>query len=412
LRRISGRAHGADSNWSSFRLFAFAAIPLFVVYALTADYSLPYNIDAATNMFTAWELGTEGDIHLDDFSVLATDEYIGNIAWVVPAKDSYASQYPPGAALLAAPLYAVWPVDAKEITAYGTRSNAPPVEIPLPPLVPAGVTAAAVTAVAMGLLAMAMRRLSDARTALLAAYVLGLATGAWSVAANALWQHGPGMLWIAAGGLLSIDHQLSSGFAYGAAVLTRPHTALVAAGNGLWQSWQQRRSRPAVLIGLGSAVGLAALVWYNAAVFGSASISGGYGATFGNRAASLDLVDYLGNIILALVHPRRGLFVFSPFLVLLIPGIRAAWRAAPGWVRGSAIGGLLYLLLQLKANRYSGGEFFWGYRYPLETLAAAAPLLLLSYTEWLRTRSRLVRRAFWWLVTASVALTAIGALAY
>ena len=79
-------------------------------------------------------------------------------------------------------------------------------------------------------------------------------------------------------------------------------------------------------------------------------------------------------------------------------------------MRGSAVGGLLYLLLQLKANRYSGGEGFWGYRYPLETLAASAPLLLLSYREWLLAQSELMRKAFKALVALSVAMTALGAL--
>jgi alpha-1,2-mannosyltransferase len=167
-----------------------------------------------------------------------------------------------------------------------------------------------------------------------------------------------------------------------------------------------------VLIGIGSAAGHAALVWFNSVVFGSPSITGGYSGSFATRAASFDVLDYLGNIILALVHLERGLLIFSPFLILLIPGLRAGWRAAPAWVRGSAVGGLLYLLLQLKANRYSGGVGFWGYRYPLETLAAAAPLLLLSYTEWLRHRSDLLQRVFLWLIAGSIGLTALGAVVF
>jgi alpha-1,2-mannosyltransferase len=159
-------------------------------------------------------------------------------------------------------------------------------------------------------------------------------------------------------------------------------------------------------------MGLALLVAYNTVVFGAPSIAGGYGSGFNERTSSLDLVEYAGNIALALVHPLRGLLIFSPFLILLIPGLKAAWRAAPAWVQGSALGGLLYLLLQLKANRYSGGSGFWGYRYPLETLAAAAPLLLLAYSEWVERQSELIRKLFRWLVIASVLLTATGAIVY
>ncbi len=217
------------------------------------------------------------------------------------------------------------------------------------------------------------------------------------------------MLWIVTGTLLSASHRWLAGLGFGAAVLTRPHTAVIAAANGLTQAWQRRSIRPAVEIGVGSALGLAALIGFNALVFGSPSITGGYSDSFATNATSAEVSGFFRNIFLALVHPTRGLLVYSPFLILLIPGIPAAWRKAPAWVRGSALGGLIYLLVQLKANRYSGGDSFWGYRYPLEMLAAAAPLLLLSYTEWVRGRSDLLRRVFVYLVVASVVLTAAGA---
>jgi hypothetical protein len=239
-----------------------------------------------------------------------------------------------------------------------------------------------------------------------------LGTGVWSVAADSLWQHGPAMLWIIAGTLLSVEHRLWSGLAFGAGVLTRPHTALVAAGNGLYQAWQTRRLRPALQIGIGAGLGLIALVAFNAVVFGSPSISGGYSSAFADRATSLNLFTWGKNIVLTLVDPARGLLAYSPFLLILAPGLPAAWRKAPDWIRGSAIGGLAYLLLQLKANRYSGGDTFWGYRYPLEMLAATAPLLMLSYTEWVRSQSHLLKRLFLYAVILSIVITAVGSIYY
>jgi alpha-1,2-mannosyltransferase len=287
-----------------------------------------------------------------------------------------------------------------------------PVEVLMPPLGPAAITAAVVAAISVGLLALAFQHLTDTRTALIAAYFAGLGTGVWSVAADSLWQHGPAMLWIVAGVLLSVEHQAWSGLAFGAAVLTRPHTALVAAGNGLYQTWKGRSLKPALKIGIGASLGLAALIGFNAAVFGGASVSGGYTSSFAERAASFNLLTWGRNIILALVDPARGLLVYSPFLLLLLPGLPAAWRKAPAWVKGSALGGLAYILLQLKANRFSGGDTFWGYRYPLEMLAATAPLLLLSYTEWLRHRSEMLRRVFVYAAGASILLTTVGAIYY
>ncbi len=403
------RAGDTFRDMSSPRLFAAVALPLLALYLLTASWTLPYHIDTATNVFTAWELGTRGDVLLDDHEVLVAPEYLRTIAWIVPAEESVAAQYPPGAPALAAPLYAVWPDEAVTIEVYNEATDVPPVEILMPPLGPAAITAATVSAVVAGLLALAFRRLTDGWTAALGGYAVGLGTGLWSVAADSLWQHGPAMMWIVGGTLLSVGHRWWSGLAFGAAVLTRPHTAVVAAANGLTQAWQKRSLWPAVQIGAGSALGLAGLVLFNAAVFGEPSITGGYSDSFATSAASGEFGGFFRNIFLALVDPARGLLLYSPFLIPLLPGIPAAWRRAPAWVRGSALGGVLYLLVQLKANRYSGGDSFWGYRYPLEMLAASAPLLLLAYTEWVRQRSDLYRRVFGYTLIASVLLTGAGA---
>jgi len=401
----------ADSC-SNGGLFLRVALPTLVLYLLTASWTLPYHIDAVTNVFTAWEIGTDGDVFLEDQAVLTDPKYLQTIAWVVPAGESAISQYPPGAAALAAPLYAIWPDEAKLITIHNETSDLEPVEVLTPPLGPAAITAAAIAAATVGLLALLFRKLTDGTTALLGAYVAGLGTGVWSVAADSLWQHGPAMLWIVAGVLLSTRHQWWSGLAFGAAILTRPHTALVAAGNGLAQSWRSRSLWPSIRVGAGAAAGLLALLLFNATVFDGPSVSGGYSSSFTERAISLNLYDWGRNILLALIDPMRGLLTYSPFLIVLLPGIPSAWRKAPSWVRGSAIGGLVYILLQLKANRYSGGDTFWGYRYPLEMLAAAAPLLLLAYTEWVDRRSATIRRIFTYAVAASIALTAVGAIYY
>ena len=365
-------------------------------------------IDALTNVLSADAIATRGDPHLEQYEVLTEPKYQGYGAWVVDARESAAAEYPPGTALLAVPLYRLW--QGRETPHEFVASDGETVELPIPSLFPAALVSALVVAIAVGLFAVSVRGFAGDRLAIGGAYVAGLATGTWSVASDVLWQHGPAMMWIMAAGLLSTARQVWSGFAFGAAVLTRPHTGVIAAGNGLWQSWQQRSIRPVLRIGLGAAVGLTGVVAYNQLVFGTASISGGYGRAFGERVLSLNPLDYLGNIALALVHPSRGLFIYSPFLLLLLPGLRSAWRAAPAWVRGSAIGGLAYFLLQLKANRYSGGGGFWGYRYPLEALAAWAPLLFLSYIEWIRNHpSDVLRRVFRYLVIVSIEITLIGA---
>ncbi len=149
------RAGDTFRDLSPARLFAVVALPLLVLYLATASWTLPYHIDAATNVFTAFELGTEGNVILEDHEALVAPEYSRTIAWIVPAEDSVAAQYPPGAPVLAAPIYAIWPDDARYITVYNEATDAPPIEILMPPLGPAAITAAVTAAVVVGLLAVA-----------------------------------------------------------------------------------------------------------------------------------------------------------------------------------------------------------------------------------------------------------------
>ncbi len=411
MRGLTNRVPGdAAVSLSRPRLFLAVFTPLLVVYLATATWTTPYHIDPFSNVLPAWNLAESGSFHLDEHTQLADPQYFQNIAWVVPAGDSVASQYPPGAALLAAPLYAVWPDDARVTTLVGeNKPDAAPVEIAVPPLGPAAIVAAAAVAAAMGFLALGFSSLGGStRLVLTAAYLAGLGTAAWSVAADSLWQHGPGMMWIALG-LALAARPLGSGLAFGAAILTRPPAALVPAAIGLYRSWRERTLRPALLIGAGAATGLVLFLLYNQAVFGNLSLSAGYGTGFQDTALDANVAWYLRNVAGGLLSPTRGFLVWTPFLFVLLPGLRAGWRAAPPWVRGATIGGVLYLLLQYKANRYSGGSGFFAYRYPLEALTAAAPLLYLSFREWVAARPAAVR-AFTWTAAVSVAMHALGAL--
>jgi alpha-1,2-mannosyltransferase len=407
----SSEAAGRHGTATRPRLFLATFVPLLGLYLLTATWTLPYHIDPFSNILPAWNIAETGSFHLDEHTQLADPDYVRNIAWIAPAKDSVASQYPPGAALLAAPLYAVWPEDAVTRTVAGENNpDAAPVAVLVPPLGPAAIVAAVAVAAAMGFLALAFLTLGgSSRMALVAAYVAGLGTSAWSVAADKLWQHGPAMMWIALGIVLAAARPLGSGLAFGFAVLTRPPTALIPAAIGIYRTWKERTLRPGLLIGIGATAGLATFLVYNKAIFGSFSFSAGYGTFFQDEALSTDLVGYARNVLGGAFSPANGFLIWSPFLLVLLPGLRSAWQVAPSWVRGSALGGMLYLLLQYKANRYSGGSGFFAYRYPLEALTAAAPLLYLSFREWVAKRPGSTR-VFVWLVGMSVAVHSLGAL--
>lgn len=398
-------------------LFAVVAGPLLVLYLLTATWSYPILNDAFSNSATAWSIANEGTVYLEEYR--GHEETYGFISWIVPAGDSIASKYPPGAALTAVPLSLLWPGDLGEETydpddiddlweeIYPVLSEGPTTRVLVPPE-PGAATAAVVTAGAMGVLAICFRRLGGSdHQAIAGGLIAGLATSAWPVAADQLWQHGPAMLWIALALLLSEARPLASGLAYGAAILTRPPLALIAAGAGLVRSWRERSLRGMVLVGAGALVGLVGFLAFNGIVYGDASVSAGYGPVFQDRVFStFNPGWYARNLFDALFSRQVGVLLLSPFLIVLLPGLVAGWRAAPAWARGAALGGVVYLLVQFKANRATGGDFL-GYRYPLEAMVAAAPLLFLSYRESVAERPAL-RRPFLLAVSVSVLIQGLA----
>jgi hypothetical protein len=372
---------------------------------------MPYHIDPLTNAVTAWYLGNTGSPIATEHGQALEPGQLGNTGWFVESTRGPVSQYPPGAAMLAAPLY--WAVDLPLSPARLSGVNdpeLPPIDYPLPPLWPATLVAVTATALAIGVFALTMLELGTPRLALGAGLVAAFATGAWSVASDQLWQHGPAMLFIALGVHLAARRMFTwSGLAFALGILTRPHIALIAAALGVTISWSQRSLAPALRIGAGSLAGLLAYLGWNTWLYGEPSLSGGYSSVFLDQLASRSLAGFAMNVGGALVSVRHGVLVWAPFLVVLLFGLRAGWTRSPDWVKGAALGGLLYLLVQLRANRYSGGDGHFAYRYPLEALMAGSALLGVSYATWVSVRP-LRRRLFVYGVLLAVTGQMVGAI--
>lgn len=360
-----------------------------LLYLLTANY-LFQSIDTTSMYYPSWQLARHGNITMTAFA--------DDLGFWVDTGDRLVSNRFPGATWLATPFYLLDP--------FGS---------PLPLM--ANLTAAAAVAGAVTVLFVLLCRLVPTGTALTASLVFAFATPTWTVSADALWTHGPGQLWLLSGVLLfSRGRYLAAGLLLGAAVVTRPHYALVPAVLGLFELARTRRLRPVTLIALGSGLGLLVLLVYNQHVFGSWDPRGGYAPAPGdNTGRSLDptgitALQYGERLLGTLVSPSRGVLVLTPFL-LLLPGLRAAWRTGPSWVRAAAVGGTAYLLVQLRGNGWTGGYSFYSYRLAIEWLTLCAPLLVLAYVSW-TSRARWRRRAFLALVLFSLATHAVGALLY
>ncbi|MGI9623342.1 MAG: hypothetical protein ACR2PK_10940 [Acidimicrobiales bacterium] len=387
-------------------LIGFAVLA--VLYLVSATWTTPYNVDSYTNAVQARAIADDGSPIIEEYSHLLDAKYTGQVVWIVEAQDGPTSQYPPGVALWGAGFYLL-DTSTQEVNALWTNDGVPEVVVlDVPSLAPAALAAVTATLLAMVFFARTLRPMLPDEVVMMAVALLALGTGAWSVAADQLWQHSPGMMFISMGVYAaSRDRFALSGLAFAGAALVRPHTLLIAAAVGLFVAIRRRDLRPALRLGSASAIGLVAVVLYNRWVWDSWSVSGGYGDVFAERARGTSPLTLLSRFVEMLFDLDHGLLVSSSFIVVaLIAVVTGGWRGAPDWAIGAAVGAVVYLVVQLQANRVSGGNQIFGYRYPLEALMAAAPLLALATHNFLRQRPR------WVWVFAALAMVSVIAHGY
>ena len=396
----------AGRQVSDRMLFLSVTTLIFVAVFATADRSLPYDIDPFMNAASAEALASTGSPILTGLEAFATPDARGVFGWVVTSERGPVSQYPPGTALFASPFYLLDRGTQPALMSATNDPDAPPLKIEVPALWPASLAGSVAVALAGGFMSLAVRRATDSwEFGAGAAILLAAGTGLWLNGGYQLWQHGISSMWIPLALWLTADGRwLGSGFAMSLAILTRPPVAIIAAFVGVAASLHRRSIRPALLHGTAALLGLTALLAYNYWLFGELTISGGYSTAFTDNFMQNELAWYVGNILGGLFSPERGLFVWSPFLLVALFGVRGAWRQSPAWASAAALGGLVLLLIQFRANRYSGGSGFFSYRYPLETLTAATPLLALSVQR--LVRNQLGRRAFVFTAVAAIGLHA------
>jgi hypothetical protein len=374
------------------------------IYFATAPKTT-WTHDPLTYTVAAWSLGSRGTFVLDDYSLFLSPEAPPGVIGVVKGAIGPVSVAPPGVALHAAPLYAIFDKPVRFASVGSPSGNT--ISYPVPPIWPGALVAALVTGAACGVMFLCLSRLTDERSALGGAMVLAFATGSWAVSSQALWRHGPTMLWVALGVLWATPMpSWRAGAAWIPAILTRPQSVVIPAALEGYQAIKLRRLPPLPQT-VAPLFGLVILVVYNRLVFGSWSLLGGFAEGWSARDPGLDVPGWLANIAFALVHPTRGLLSISPFLLILTLGLPTAWRTAPSWVKAAALGGAGYFLLQYYLQGYAGGDRYFGYRYPLEALVAWTPLLFLSYRSWVR-ESRVREILFGIGVVIAVGLQAIG----
>lgn len=374
---------------------------LFAIFATTAARD-HMNVDAHAATVEAWHLAATGSPWLEGD---LTDAMASNKFIAAAPNGHLVAQRMAGPVILGIPFY------------WALNNSPTPEDFSF---AAGGLAAAFFMALASVLLFSSLRNLLGGRIATGATLVFALATPTWSISSEQLWTHTVTQLGIAGAAFgASRRSWWVAGAFLGLGMLGRPHLALVAAALGLGVALSRRDVRPALQVAIPTLASLGFLAVWNYWMFGVWGIEGAYAGrtaavvggfegsdefTPPENGPSSQVVNYLG----FLVAPDRGLLIWSPMIVLLLPALVRAWGKLPSWSRWLLVGGVLYTLAQLRLNYFPGGDTFWGYRHGLELLTCAAPAVALA----LPYAGRVARRLLPAVVAAQFAAFALGSAAW
>jgi len=266
--------------------------------------------------------------------------------------------------------------------------------------------ASLLAAMAVALLYLLLRRRADPPAALLLTLAFAFGTTTWVISSQALWSHGLAELLIVAALLLltgprTTARALVAGCLCGLIACNRPPDAILAAGLGLYGLWWAGRLAPVLAAGAMFPVGL--VLVYNLGVVGN--VAGAYALIGDATFLQHNMLSGLAGLLLS---PTRGLFIFSPFLLVLpfyLPQVLSD-RSTRGLTAAIGIAVLLQLLLYAMTDWRQGAS--WGPRW----LTDALPILFWMLPPVVSALRGLGRVAFLSACGAAMAIQAIGAFWY
>ena len=359
------------------------------------------NSDPLPSRYLPISILREGDFDLDEFSFLYDGAAMrvypsnGDVPYFLQREHGHVlSRFSPVPALLAVPVYAVpvWAgLDARSDAVRWLEK----------------IAAAAIVAASVGILFLALGELVPAGWAATIALVYALGTPSFSTSSQALWEHGSAQLFVAATLFLLVRARADerradlAGLTLSLAVVSRIANVALAVPVAAYVAHAHLRRLPRFV--LWALPPLAGLLVYQRVYFGSA-LRHGHEGFLAAHVWRAPLWEGLAGL---LVSPGRGLFVFSPVLVLVLPGMALAWgRGAPLLFRYLTVSVALFTLLYAKFIYWWAG-WVYGPRY----FADLGPFLcvLLCPVVWALGSRRSFPAVFGFLAAASVALHALGA---
>lgn len=354
------------------------------------------SFDSRWAIHTAVSLAYRGDTDLDEYdALLREDQY-----YAIEQRDGREfTRLPIGPSLLAVPVVVAYDVLA--------RLMSKPTAEDLIAQHRADVLEVVVASLVVGLttgIVYLTGRLCSLRSLLAAALALAFAfcTPAWSTASRGLWQHGPSMLMLSSGLYLLLLARryercaalaaLPLAFAY----LVRPTNAIPLVVFAAYVAVRHPRQ-------IASFVVLAALVIGTFLVLnlrGFGALLPSYFLLSGQPVGAWSDVPW--NLVGHLVSPNRGLFVFSPVLVLAIAGVVLGLRRGTLDLLDGAVLAVLaghFLVISSTGPWWAGHSF--GPRYATDVLPLLAYFMIPALAA-VAVRRPPVKR---WLLALLVVLT-------
>ncbi len=262
-----------------------------------------------------------------------------------------------------------------------------------------GALVTAVAAALLGVLAYAlmtgeMRR--RRRLAIISGLTFAFGTTAWSVASRSLWGHGPSIMFLALGLLLLLHVTRAKpdpmfpvsclcGAAFAVSVTVRPANAIPLVVTLVVVVVYLRRS--AIAFGVGMAIVLVPWLAVTRLAYGS------WLQTY-NHVDRLSIHShYLEALAANLVSPARGLLVFSPVVLLALPGSYLLLRHRPG-LRPLTVVSLCVPPLYLFAVSGLGSNWWAGDSFGPRFMTDALPFLFVlavPFADWVSAGDRKAR---------------------
>ncbi len=359
------RPSDADFGRGELGVGALIVVVTFLIY-LVSPIVISSDAMFAMHVAASFYKGLHGEVSAWLPAIKATSAYqlVGGLPYqLVTTPTGIYSQYPIGTPLMVVPYVALNDALGGNLL--------PSLEHNIVPWHD-HIAASLISAAAVAVLYLAMRRRQASVTAaLLATVALALGTSMWSTASRGLWQHGPLILcfslaifFLSRQPIRLADAALA-GFALGYAVLIRQTAglALMAITLALLTlNW-----RAALALVLASAPPILVMFAYNLSAFGW--IGNPYVSQY-SGSASWSWVAFAG----LMVSPQRGLLIFSPILLFAVYGFGQ-------WVRQRHASPLDWAYLGYCAGLWIFVAFWpaWygGYAYGPRMMSDTLPFLVL-----------------------------------